>query len=176
MLAKAYNPVLDFPREWTAFGGASLTLMGAAIGAGARRHVEDNLAWRREWRRAVGAPDAGPGETRRLVLGFRAGGALGVLVGLGFAASAAAGRPLTSSHFGPGDARVLGACFTLLGAGLGAMGLRRRASRGPRFLAADPLTASPARGLGERAAGAAGGLLCVLWIWFGLRLILESPR
>ncbi len=48
--AKAYNPGMDFSREWTAFGGASLALMGAAIGAGARRHAEDNLAWRREWR------------------------------------------------------------------------------------------------------------------------------
>ena len=167
---------MNFPREWTAFGGASLALMGAAIGAGARRHAEDNVAWRREWRRAVGAPDSGPGETRRLLIGFRAGGALGVLAGLGFIAAAAAGRPLTSSHFGPGDARVLGASFAILGSCFAALNMSRRSPRGPRFLAFDPLAAPSSRPLGERVAGAAGGLLCALWIWFGLRLLLESAR
>jgi hypothetical protein len=162
---------VDFPREWTAFGGASLALMGATIAAGARRHAEDILAWPREWSRAVGAPDAGPGDARRLVLGFRAGGALGVLLGLGFIAAAAGGRPLTSSHFGPADARMLGASFTLLGACVAALNLYRRSSRGPRFLAFDPLAAPSARPLDERFAGAAGWLLIVLWIWFGLRLL-----
>jgi hypothetical protein len=167
---------VDFPREWTAFGGASLALMGAALAAGARRHAEDNLAWRREWSRAVGAPDAGPGDARRLILGFRAGGALGILVGLGFVAAAAAGRPLTSSHFGPRDARVLGASFMLLGACVAALNLYRRAPRGPRFLAFDPLAAPSGRPLGERVASSAGWLLIVLWIWFGLRLLSAGYR
>jgi hypothetical protein len=172
-----YNLSVDFSREWTAFGGASLALMGAALGAGARRHAEDNLAWRREWSRAVGAPDAGPDEVRPLVVLFRAGGAIGVLAGLGFVAAAAAGRPLSSSHFGPGDARVLGASFALLGACFAALNLSRRSPRGPRFLALDALSAPPDRPLGERIAGAAGWLLIVLWIWFGLRLLSAgSPR
>ena len=167
---------MNFAREWTAFGGASLALMGTAIGAGARRHAEDNLAWRREWGRAVGAPDAGPGDAGRLVLALRIGGVMGVLAGLGFVSAAAAGRPLTSSHFGPGDARVLGACFTLLGSCFAATSLFRRSPRGPRFLAFDPLASPAVRPLGERVAGAAGWLLCVLWIWFGLRLLAEAAR
>ena len=162
---------MDFPREWTAFGGVSLVLMGVAIGAGARRHAEDNLAWRREWRRAVGAPEAGPGEGRRLVLAFRVGGALGVLVGLVFAAAAVAGRPLTSARFGPEGVRVLGGSLALLGAGVAASSLYRLAARGPRFLALDPLAAPSESPLGERVAAVAGGLLCALWIWFGFRLL-----
>src|SRR3569832_1410231 len=75
ILAKAYNPVVDFPREWTAFGGASLALMGAALSAGALRHAADNLAWRREWRRAVGAPGPGREGGRGRVHGLRLGGA-----------------------------------------------------------------------------------------------------
>ena len=85
IVAKAYNSVVDFPREWTAFGGASLALMGAAIGAGARRHAEDNLAF-------------------------------------------------------------------------------------------DALASPSAQPLDERAAGAAGWLLIVLWMWFGLRLLMEARR
>ncbi|MFI5348367.1 MAG: hypothetical protein ACHQ2Z_02390 [Elusimicrobiota bacterium] len=162
---------MNFPREWTAFGGASLALMGTAIGAGARRHAEDNLAWRREWGRAAGVSDAGPRDARRLVLALRVGGVVGVLAGLGIVAAAAADRPLTSSHFGPGDARALGACFTLLGACFAVMSLFRRSPRGPRFLAFDPLAAPPVRSFGERVSGAAGWLLIVLWIWFGLRLL-----
>lgn len=165
---------MDFPREWTAFGGASLALMGAALAAGARRHAEDNLAWRREWRRAVGAPEAGPENCRRLVLAFRFGGALGVALGLGAVAGAAAGRPLSSYRPAPGDARLLGALFAAIGAGVAALNLSRRSSRGPRFLAFDPLSAPSARPFDERAAGAAGWALIVLWIWFGLRLLLEA--
>jgi hypothetical protein len=174
MVAKAYNFGLDFPREWTAFGGASLALMGAAIAAGARRHAADNLAWRREWDRAAGVSGSVPPESPGLVLGFRVGGSAGVVIGLGFVASAAAGRSLTSSHFGPGDARVLGASFSLLGAGLAAMRLQRRTARGPRFLTDEPLAAPSARRLDERIADAAGWALIALWIWFGLRLVLNS--
>jgi hypothetical protein len=116
-------------------------------------------------------PDSGPGEARGLVRVYRAGGGLAFLVGLGFLLASAAGRPLTSAHEAPGDARVLGACFALLGACFAARSLSRRSARGPRFLASDPLAARPARGSGERAAGAAVWLLCALWIWFGLRLL-----
>ncbi len=83
---------------------------------------------------------------------------------------------MTSVHFGPADARVLGASFVLLGAGVAAMNLFRRTARGPRFLAFDALSAPPDRRLGERVSSAAGWLLIVLWIWFGLRLLVEAPR
>jgi hypothetical protein len=83
---------------------------------------------------------------------------------------------MTSSRFGPGGARPLGALFAVLGAGVAALNLSRRSARGPRFLESDPLAAGPARPLDERIAGAAGWLLIALWIWFGLRLLLETPR
>ena len=163
---------MNLPREWTAFGGASLALMGAALVAGARKHAEDNLTWRRQWGQAAGVPDSGPGDGRRLIAVYRAGGALVIAVGLGLAAAAASGRALSSARFGHNDARALGACFAALGLAFAALKLSRDVARGPRFLAAD-LPTSP---LGERLAGAATWGLCALWIAFGLRLLTESLR
>ena len=167
---------MDFPREWTAFGGASLALMGAVLSAGARRHAADNLAWRREWRRAVGAPDAGPENGRGLVLGLRAGGLLAVAAGVGVVVAAARGHELTRYRPQAGEIRLLGALFAAIGAGVAALNLSRRSARGPRFLAWEPLASPSERPLDERAASVAGWLLIVLWIWFGCRLLLEAPR
>lgn len=167
---------MDFPREWTAFGGASLALMGAALSAGARRHAADNLAWRREWRRATGAPETGAADGRRLVLALRAGGALAAAAGLGVVAAAAAGRELSRYRPPSSEVRLLGALFAAIGAGVAALNVSRRSARGPRFLAVEPLAAPSARPLDERVASAAGWLLIVLWIWFGCRLLLEAPR
>jgi hypothetical protein len=165
---------MDLPRAWTAFGGASLALMGTALAAGARRLAADNLAWRREWCRAVGAPEAGLGDGRVLRLACRVGGTLGALAGLGVAAAAAAGRALSPARFGSGDPRALGACFALLGAAFTAMKASRGAARVPRFLGEgeDP----EPQPLGERIAGASTWLLCALWIAFGLRLLTENLR
>jgi hypothetical protein len=167
---------VDFAREWTAFGGASLSLMGLVLSAGARRHAADNLAWRREWRRAVGAPDPGPEDVRGLVLGLRAGGGAAAVAGLAVAAAAAAGRALTAFRPAAGEVRLLGALFAATGVGVAALNLTRRSARGPRFLAFEPLAAASARPIDERVASAAGWLLIVLWIWFGCRLLLEAPR
>ena len=165
---------MDFPREWTAFGGASLALMGAALSAGARRHAADNLAWRREWRRAVGAPDPGREDGRGLVLGLRAGGLVAAAAGAAVVAASAAGRELSRYRPPAGEIRLLGALFAAVGAGVAVLNLSRRSARGPRFLALEPMTAT--RPLDERVASAAGWLLIVLWIWFGCRLLMEAPR
>lgn len=68
----------DLSREWTAFGGASLALMGAALALGARGHARDNIAWQRERGRLVGAPE--PAADARVA------GASLALLGAGFAA------------------------------------------------------------------------------------------
>jgi hypothetical protein len=167
---------VNLAREWTAFGGASLALMGTALCAGARRHVEDALAWQRQRRQAVGAPGEDSDGSPGLLLVYRAGGALVILLGAGLVAGAAAGRALSSTRFGPGDARALGACFTTLGLCFTALKLSRGAARGPRFLAADSFAAGSDRALGERIAGAAAWGLCALWAAFGLRLLTETLR
>ncbi len=95
---------MDLPRAWTAFGGASLALMGTAIAAGARRHADDNLAWRREWSKASGIPISDPGDGRALVRAYRAGGALAALAGLGVVAAAAAGPARGGAPGGAGGA------------------------------------------------------------------------
>ena len=110
----------------------------------------------------MGAPDADLGDGRVLVRVCRVGGMLGALIGLGFVAAAASGRALSPARFGPGDARVLGACFAVLGAAFAALKLSRGAAE--------------AQPLGERIAGAATWTLCALWIAFGLRLLTETLR
>jgi hypothetical protein len=153
---------VDLPRAWTAFGGASLALMGVALAAGARRHAADNLAWRRQWNREMGVPAADLGDGSLLILVCRAGGTLGILLGLGFIAAAASGRALSSVRFGGGDGRALGACFALLGAAFTAI----KVSRG----------SFGERAPGEKIADAATWTLCALWIAFGVRLISETLR
>jgi hypothetical protein len=167
---------VNLAREWTVFGGASLVLMGIALCAGARRHAEDAAAWQRQWRQAVGAPDSGADESGSLVAVYRVGGALVALAGAALLGGTAAGRALSSTRFGPGDARALGACFAALGLGFAVLKLSRLSPRGPRFLAADPLVSGGDRPLGERVAGAATWTLCALWTGFGLRLLTESLR
>jgi hypothetical protein len=167
---------VDFTREWTAFGGASLALMGAVLSAGARRHAADNLAWRREWRRAAGVPEPLKEDGRGLILGLRLGGGAAAAAGLAVIAAAAAGIRLTAYRPAPREIRLLGALFAAIGIGVAILNLSRRSARGPRFLAFEPLSSAETRPLDERVASVAGWLLIVLWIWFGCRLLLEAPR
>ena len=167
----------DFAREWTAFGGASLALMGAALAAGARGYVEDHLAWQREWSRAVGAPapafDAGRKEFLAFV--FRLIGAAGVLAGAGVTLAAASGRTL-GSRAALSDARILGASLIVLGFGCTVIKLNRDARRPSRFLESDPLSAASRPGFGALAAETAVWLLCALWTGFGVWLFWEATR
>lgn len=144
-------------REWTAFGGASLGLMGAALALGARGYARDHAAWQRERNQALGVPAPAPGEPERLTRGYRVGGVavlcLGALVFL-------------SATFGIGpaprvkleDARVSGLCLALLGVTFAGVKLRRGA---PRW--AD-------------ASDGAVWALCALWAIFGMRLFLGAAR
>jgi hypothetical protein len=162
---------VDLSRAWTAFGGASLTLMGAALAAGARRHAADNAAWQRQWSQAVGAP-ASVAEEAKLVRGYRAAGAACALLGLGFAAASAFGRALVSPRFTGGDPRLGGAGLAALGLGFGAVKLRVAFARAPRFL----YDAASKRPLDERLAGLATWALCALRVVFGFQLISEGMK
>jgi hypothetical protein len=165
----------EFAREWTAFGGVSLALMGAALAVGARGYADDHLAWQRQWSRAAGTPEPAAADNSSLARLYRLAGALGFLVGAALALAAASGRAL-SSRTGPSDARVIGVCLTVLGAGFAVLKFGRDSRRTPRFLEADPLAAAPRRGLAESAAEACGWLLCALWTGFGLWLFHEATR
>ena len=147
----------DLSREWTAFGGASLALMGAALAAGARGYARDNVAWHAEWRRAVGAPEAAPLDADGLIRLYRWIGGLASSLGLAFVLAASMGRAL-APRTGPADARVAGVSLALLGAGFAAMKVRRGSPHG------------------ERGADLAVWLLCALWTAFGLRLYIGAAR
>ena len=138
------------------FGGASLALMGTSLAAGARRHAADNLAWRREWRQAVGARESAAAEGRGLMAAYRAAGALLFLIGLSVALAGLAGRVAVSPLLG---ARILGACCLALGLGFGALKLSSGAASGPRLPEKEPVAALSA------------WALCALWAAFGLRLL-----
>jgi hypothetical protein len=161
----------DLAREWTAFGGASLALMGAALAFGARGYARDHHAWERERSRAVGAPEPDAAASTPRARRYRAAGFIVGLAGLAFAAAAAAGRGLTT-RTGPADARIGGACLALLGAVFAVSKALRGRGRGPRFLPG----AADGRPFDERAADAAVWSLCALWTVFGLRLALAVPR
>ncbi|MCR4295917.1 MAG: hypothetical protein NUW21_10305, partial [Elusimicrobia bacterium] len=63
--------------EWTAFAGALFSLMGLSLAAAARKNADDALAWERQWRVAVGAPETVRDEEPRrrgFTLGYRFGG------------------------------------------------------------------------------------------------------
>lgn len=151
---------MELARAWTAFGGASLALMGASVACGARRYAADNLAWRRQWSQAVGAAEPAAGEgAPRLIRIYRAGGTLCAGAGAGLAAAALLGR--LASRVPPGDPRPVGAGLILLGLGLGAQKIRG----GAAALRPD-----------ERAAGLALWTLYALWAGFGLKLFLGAPR
>jgi hypothetical protein len=167
----------DFAREWTAFGGASLALMGAALAFGARGYVDDHLAWQREWSRAVGAsePVADAGRKGLLLFVFRLIGVAGVLAGAGVMLAAASGRIL-ASRAAPSDARIMGASLIVLGFGCALIKLNRDARRPSRFTESDPLAAAPAPGGDALAAETAVWLLCALWTGFGVWLFWEATR
>ncbi|MDE2510407.1 MAG: hypothetical protein KGL74_04740, partial [Elusimicrobia bacterium] len=69
----------EFAREWTAFGGASLALMGAALAFGARRYADDHLDWQRQWSRAAGRPEPPPADPGPLARAYRRIGAVAAL-------------------------------------------------------------------------------------------------
>ena len=163
---------MNFAREWTVFGGASLALMGAALAAGARRYSEDNLAWQRQWRQAAGLPPAEETDARASVRIYRAAGALIFLIGLGFALSAATGFAASAPRLSPLGVKILGACAAGVGLAVGAAKFYVGLHRGPRFLEED----APAAPLDERLSGLAQWALCALWAAFGLRLLWETPR
>lgn len=157
---------MEFAREWTAFGGASLALMGAALAAGARRNASDIRSWRRQWREAVGAAPAPEPGADRLVGTYRAVGGIVALVGGVLAAAVAAGFVAPASTPGAGP--------RALGAGVAALGLAfavRKAtaeSRGPKFLETGAFAAGE-KPLDARAADALAWALCALWMACGLR-------
>lgn len=159
-------------REWTAFGGASLALMGASLAAGARAFAKDHVDWQRQWSQAVGAPPP-EAEAGRLAGAYRLGGSLIALVGLAAVGAAARGRTLSA---GPGNARLAGGCLLAAGLAAAVQKFRRETRRAPLFLEADPLAAPPEPGWGELASDAAAWLLCALWAAFGLRLFMGANR
>jgi len=147
----------DLSREWTAFGGASLALMGAALAAGARGYARDNIAWQRERSRLVGAPEPAADGADGLIRLYRGIGGAAAALGLAFVLAAAAGRAL-APRTGPADARIAGVSLTGIGLGFAAMKARRGSPHG------------------ERGADLAVWLLCALWAAFGLRLLIGGAR
>jgi hypothetical protein len=164
----------ELAREWTAFGGASLALMGQALLAGARSLAKEHADWQEEWSRAVGrTPLARAGNEDFLARVYAAAGAMGLLLGVLILAAAAGGRTLSA---GPANARALGAVLAALGLAAALHKAGRALRRAPLFLQADPLAAPPEPSLGESVSGAAVWLLCGLWAAFGLRLFSGAPR
>ncbi len=155
---------MDPARAWTVFGGASLVLMGAALAGGARRHAADALAWQKQRRQAVGAPEPVPPPLPP-VRAYRAGGALLALAGAALAAGAQTGlvRARGAAESRPG-AVLIGTAIAACGVGLGTL----------KILAAR--TATAPRPLGERLGDAALWTLCALWTAFGTVLVREALR
>lgn len=159
---------MNLDQSWTAFGGASLALMGVSLVAGARRMAVDNLAWRREWGRATGREQDPNQDGRALAFVYWGAGAL--ISGAGFGILSA-GQPVVA---GPAHSRLAGFLITGVGAGAGALKFIAR-SRGPRFLDGETAVGQ-SRPFDERAAEAATWTLCSLWSAFGVALALGYWR
>ncbi len=156
---------MELARAWTAFGGASLALMGGALGAGSRRLAAENQAWRREWRHAVGASGGDPSEGASLSLLYRGGGALIGAAGLGVLSAVSAGQAFVEP---PSSPRLVGVLIAVVGLGAGALkALARPAATRGRTL---PLLPGEAPTLEDRACDAAIWALCALWAAFGVVL------
>ncbi|MFI5347755.1 MAG: hypothetical protein ACHQ51_15385 [Elusimicrobiota bacterium] len=165
----------EFAREWTAFGGISLALMGAALSAGARGYADDFLSWQRQWSSAVGAPEPASRGNDALIRVYRLLGVGGIVIGAALAAAAASGRA-PASRVGASDARIMGICLTVLGFGFAMLKLGRDSRRSPRFLEPDPSASARRRAIDELAAEMSVWTLCALWTGFGLHLFWEATR
>lgn len=152
---------MNSAQEWTAFGGASLAFMGAALATGARRHAADVAAWRVQQEQAVGSAAARQ-ETTSGVERFYRGSGIGIFV-IGVLVAASAKGVALASAGAPRGGAGLGACVATLGAAFAAAKWRRSLE----------LFARPPD---ERAADAAIWALCALWLCFGLRLCWEGLR
>ena len=166
-------------REWAAFAGAQFALMGVSLAAAARSKADEALSWERQWRAAVGAPEpANDAASRRrgLTLAYRAGGAAFALLGAVLLASAAAGRgPFVVRQSGR-EALFGGVFFTACGAVLAVNGWLRRRPRGPRFLDGELLADGEPLPFGERVAAFCARATIVLFLAFGLRLLMSAAR
>lgn len=169
---------MSLAREWTAFAGAVFALMGGALAGGARRKADELLAWERERRSAVGAPEpaADPARRERLARAYRAGGLVFAAAGAVLLVCAATGR-VPALERASRDALPSGAILTGCGLFLAANGLLRRGlSRAPRFLQGDPLAAEPSPAAGERVALFCARALVLILVAFGVRLLREGLR
>lgn len=166
-------------REWTAFAGALFSLMGLSLAAAARRSADDALNWERQWRVAVGAPEPVRDEEprrRRLVLAYRAGGAIFAAAGLVLLYLAATGRAPFAGRGSGRDALLGGIFFTACGVVLAVNAWLRRGRRAPRFLEGELLADAAPLPPGERVAGACSRAMIALFLAFGLRLLREGLR
>lgn len=168
---------MNLSREWTAFAGALFSLMGVSLAAAARKNADDALAWERQWRVAVGAPETVRDEEprrRRFALGYRFGGVFFGGIGLGLLYFAATGRAPAAPSAGR-EALFSGLFFLACG-GLLAVNAWLRRKRAPRFLDGVLLDADAPLPLGERVASACSRAMIVLFLVFGLRLLREGLR
>ncbi|MBI3565480.1 MAG: hypothetical protein HY079_09820 [Elusimicrobia bacterium] len=161
---------MELARAWTAFGGASLSLMGVCLGAGARKLARENLMWRREWRQAVGAPGTDEGEGASLALLYRAAGALIGAAGLGVLSASAAGTALVAA---PSRPALAGALIAAVGTAAAAL---KAASLPAAGRPVEGLPPDAPRPFDERASDAAVWALCALWTAFGLLLLRGAFR
>ncbi|HVG94737.1 MAG TPA: hypothetical protein VND21_09840, partial [Planctomycetota bacterium] len=110
---------MDLAREWTAFSGALVLLMGVSLAAAAKRSASDALSWQRQWRDAVGAPHPSRGEEepkrRRLTAAYRLGGVFFAAAGLALLAAAPTSRGSFGGHGGLREARIGGLFFLVCG-------------------------------------------------------------
>lgn len=168
---------MDLSGEWTAFAGALFSLMGISLAAAARKNADDALAWERQWRAAVGAPEEprdDESRRRRFALGYRFGGFLFGGIGLTLLYLAATGRAPTAPSSGR-EALFSGLFFTACGVILAVNAWLRR-KRAPRFLDGVLLDADAPLPFGERVAASCSRAMIVLFFVFGLRLLREGLR
>ncbi len=168
---------MDISGEWTAFAGALFSLMGVSLAAAARKNADDALAWERQWRVAVGAPEIVRDDEprrRRFTLGYRFGGLFFGGIGLVLLYLAATGRAPAAPSSGR-EALFSGVFFTACGALLAVNAWLRR-KRAPRFLDGVLLDADAPPPLGERVGAACTRAMIVLFLVFGLRLLREGLR
>ena len=169
---------MSLAREWTAFAGAAFALMGGVIGGGAAAKVDDLFDWERERRVLLGSPEPAddPARRARLESAYRAGGIAFAAFGALLLACAALGiaPPLERARRDalPAGVVLTGCAVVVAAASL----IRKRRSRGPRFLAGEPLAAEAPPPRGEALARFCSRALVILLAAFGIRLLRESLR